>query len=51
MDSTLNVTPEGSLSDIPATTGGNASLTETQQMLGTPENEIVSTQPSATVLD
>ena len=24
---------------------------DTQQMLGTPENEIISTQPSATVLD
>ena len=30
MNSTLNVTPEGSLSDIPATTGGNVSLAETQ---------------------
>ena len=30
MDSTLNVTPEGSLSDIRATTGGNVNLTETQ---------------------
>ena len=27
IDSTLNVTPEGSLSDIPATTGGNVNLT------------------------
>ena len=30
MDSTLNVTPEGSLSNIPAATGGNVNLTETQ---------------------
>ena len=30
MDSTLNVTPEGSLSDIPAATGGNVNLTEAQ---------------------
>ena len=30
MDSTLNVTPEGSLSDTPAPTGGNVNLTETQ---------------------
>ena len=51
MDSSLNVCPEGSLGDIPAATGGNVNLTETQQMLGSPENEIVSTQPSATVLD
>ena len=50
-DSTLNVTPEGSLSDIPAATGGNVSLTDTEQMLVAPENEIVNTQPSATVLD
>ena len=50
MDSTLNVTPEGSLSDIPATTGGNVNLMETQQVLEAPENEIVSTQPSATML-
>ena len=27
MDSTLNVTPEGSLSNIPAATGGNVNLT------------------------
>ena len=51
MDSTLNVTPGGSLSDIPPATGGNVSLMDTQQMLGAPENEIVSTQPSTTVLD
>ena len=30
MDSTLNVTPEGSLSNIPATTRGNMNLTEAQ---------------------
>ena len=30
MNSTLNVTPEGSLSDIPAATGGNVNLTEAQ---------------------
>ena len=29
-DSTLNVTPEGSLSDIPAATGRNVNLTKTQ---------------------
>ena len=36
MDSILNVTPEGSLSDIPAATGGNINLTEAQQALGAP---------------
>ena len=30
MDSTLNVTPEGSLSNIPTATGGNVNLTEAQ---------------------
>ena len=30
MDSTLNVTPEGSLSNMPAATGGNMNLTEAQ---------------------
>ena len=51
MDSTLNVTPEGSLSNIPAATGGNVNLTEAQQMLGAPESEMISTQPSATLPD
>ena len=51
MDSTLNVTPEGSLSDIPAATGGNISLTEAQQGLEALETEVVSTHPSATMLD
>ena len=30
MDSTLNATPEGSLSNIPTATGGNVNLTEAQ---------------------
>ena len=51
MDSTLNVTPEGSLSDIPATTKGNVNLMEAQQMLEAPETEMVSNQPSATLPD
>ena len=34
MDSTLNVTPEGSLSDIPASTRGNKNLMETSKCLG-----------------
>ena len=49
MDSTLNVTPEGSLSDIPAATGGNVNLMEAQQMLEAPESEMVSNQPSITL--
>ena len=49
MDSTFNVTPEGSLSNIPAASGGNVNLMEAQQMLGAPKNEMVSTQPSATL--
>ena len=51
MDPTLNVTPEGSLSNIPAATGGNRNLTEAQQALGALETEVVSIHPSATVLD
>ena len=51
MDSTLNVTPEGSPSNIPAATGGNMKLIEAQQILGAPETEVVSTHPSAIVLD
>ena len=42
-DSTLNVTPEGSLNDIPAATGEYANLMEAQQMLEAPETEMVST--------
>ena len=45
MDSTLNVTPEGSLSDIPAATGMNVNLTKV------PEPEMVSNQPSVTLPD
>ena len=51
MDSTLNMTPEGSLGDIPTATGGNVDLMEAQQMLETSESEIVSNQPSMTLLD
>ena len=49
MDSTLNVMPEGSLSNIPAATRGNVNLTEAQRMLGAPETEMVSTQPPITL--
>ena len=51
MNSTLNVTPEGSLSDIPTTTGGNVNLTEAHQMLEAPESETVSNQPPTTLPD
>ena len=51
MDSTLNVTPEGSLSDIPAATGRNVNLTEIQQILEAPESEMVSNQPSTALPD
>ena len=42
MNSTLDVTPEGSLSDIPAETRGNVNLMGDQQMLKAPESEMVS---------
>ena len=51
MDSTLNVTPEGSLSNIPAATGGNINLTEAWQALRAPETEVVSTLPCTIMLD
>ena len=51
MDSTLNVTPEGSLSNIPTATGGNINLKEAQQMLEAPEPEVVSNQPPMTLPD
>ena len=51
MDSTLNVTPEGSLNNILDATGGNVNFREVQQMFGAPESEKVSTQPSATLPD
>ena len=51
INSTLNVTPDGSLSNKPAATRGNVNLTEAQQMLKAPKVEMVSTQPSATLSD
>ena len=52
MDSTLNVTPGGSLNDIPTASRGNVGcLAEAQQMLEAPEQEIVSNCPSATMSD
>ena len=50
-DSTLNVTQEESLSNIPTATGGNVNLMEAQQMLKAPESEVVSNQPPTTLPD
>ena len=51
MDSTLNVTPEGSPSDLPAATGGDADLWKEQQAPEAPEIETRGTQPPTTMLD
>ena len=51
MDSTLNVTPEASLSDLPAAIGDNANLRKEQQAPEAPQIEIRGTQPSTTMLD
>ena len=51
IDSTLNVTPERFLSDIPTATGGNADLMKEQGALEAPEIEVGGTQPSTTLLD
>ena len=50
MDSTLDVTPEGSLGDIPAATGGDAGFKREQQAQEVSETGR-GTQPSTTVLD
>ena len=49
--STLNVTPEGSLSDSPPSTGGDVGFRKEQQTQEASETEIRGTQPSTTVLD
>ena len=51
MDSTLNMTPEGSLSNIPTATGGNVNLMEAQQTLEASESEVVNNQPPTTLPD
>ena len=51
MDSTLNVTPEGSLGDLPAATGGDINLRKEQQAPETPEIETRGTQHPTTMLD
>ena len=51
MDSTLNVTLEGSLCDLPAATGGDTGFRKEQQAQEASETEIRGIQPSTTVLD
>ena len=50
MDSTLGVTPEGSLNDLPAAIGDAADSRRKQQALEASEIEIRGTHPSTTVL-
>ena len=50
MDSTLNVTPKGSLSDIPAAVGGAEDSRREQETQQTPEKEIQDVCPSTTVV-
>ena len=51
MDSTLNVTPQGSLGDLPAATGGDADSRKEQQAPEAPEIETRGVQPPTTMLD
>ena len=51
MDSTLNVTPVGSLYDIPTASRENVDLMEAQRMLEAPEQQMVGNHPSATMSD
>ena len=51
MDSTLNVTPGGSLNDILTASRGNVDIMEAEEMLEAPEQEIVGNHPSATMSD
>ena len=50
MDSTLDVTPEGSLNDLPAAIGGAAVSRREHQALEASEIEIRGTHPSTTIL-
>ena len=50
MDSALDVTPEGSLSDLPAAVGGAEDSRREQKTQQTPENEIRGVCPSTTVV-
>ena len=51
MDSALNVTPEGSLGDLPAATGGDMNLWKEQQAPEAPDIETRGTQHPTTMLD
>ena len=51
MDLTLNITPEGSLSDLPAAIGCDIDLKKEQWAPEAPEIDIRGAQPSTTVLD
>ena len=51
MDSTLNVTPEGSLNDILTTSREDVGLMETQQSLRISEQGMIGNYPSAAALD
>ena len=51
MDSTLDVTPEGSLSDLPAAIGGDVGFRWEQQAQEATEIEMRGTYPSTTMLD
>ena len=50
MDSTLHVTPEGSLSDLPAAVGGTKDSRREQRTQEAPENEIRGACPSTTIV-
>ena len=50
MDSTLDVTPEGSLSDLPAAVGGAEDSRREQRTQEAPENEIRGACPSTTIV-
>ena len=51
MDSTLDVTPEGSLSDLLAAVGGDAGFRREQQAIEASEIEMRGVHPSTTMLD
>ena len=50
MDSTLDVTPEGSLSDLPTAVGGAKDSRREQRTQEAPENEIREACPSTNIV-
>ena len=50
MDSTLDITPEGSLNDLPSAIGGVADSRRDQRVPEAPETEIRGAHPSTTIL-